>query len=276
MTALFPSVGQPLLEFKGVSVEFVSTSLLGRRRERLAAIEDVSLAVGPGEIVALLGASGSGKTTIARTAVGLQPIASGEVLVAGRPLDRLTRSERRDWRRRVQLIFQDPSEALNPRMKVEEAIEEGLAIHRLAMGPERRRRIAEALGFVGLTPLDTFLGRYPHTLSGGQRQRVAIAAALVLEPELLIADEPVSMLDSSNRAGVLELFRRLRSERGMSTLIVTHDLPSAYQLADRVYVMNRGRVVEQGKTAAVFRASRDAYTKTLIAAASGGLPAGSA
>ena len=134
-------------------------------------------------------------------------------------------------------MFQDPSEALNPRMTVEEIVMEGLAIHRLgATRAERLRMIADALAFVELSPAERFLGRHPHTLSGGQRQRVAIAAALVLSPDLLVADEPVPMLDPSIRAGILDLFGRLRATRGMSLLMVTHDLPSACRLADRVYV----------------------------------------
>ncbi|MBN9306735.1 MULTISPECIES: ABC transporter ATP-binding protein [unclassified Devosia] len=247
---------------------FIGGGLFGRG-PRTIAVNDVSFAVGRREIVALIGASGSGKTTIVRTALGLQAPSAGAVRFCGRPVDTLGASERQAWRRRVQLIFQDPSEALNPRMTVQQILLEGLAIHRLGTRAERQARIVEALGFVGLAPADAFLGRHPHTLSGGQRQRVAIAAALVLEPELLVADEPVSMLDPSIRAGILELFRRLRTERGMSTLIVTHDLPSAYNLADRAHVMNRGRIVEEGDTAAVFRSPRDDYTRRLIAAARG-------
>ncbi len=261
-----------LLELRQVSVEFASTSLLGRRRNRVVAMNDISLSIQRGEIVALIGASGSGKTTLVRTALGLQAPGSGDVLFAGRPVNALGGADLRAWRRRVQLIFQDPSEALNPRMTVEQIMLEGLQIHHMGDAAERRRRIAEALDFVGLTPPEQFFRRHPHTLSGGQRQRVAIAAALVLEPELLVADEPVSMLDPSIRAGILDLFGRLRDERGMSTLLVTHDLPSAAQLAERVLVMNRGRLVEQGRTDDVFAAPAHGYTRALIAAAMGRPP----
>jgi peptide/nickel transport system ATP-binding protein len=260
---------QALLELRHVSVEFASQSLLGGKRETVRAVNDVSLTVKRGEIVALIGASGSGKTTTVRAALGLQPVSAGEVRSSGQPISIMTARALFDLRRRVQLIFQDPTEALNPRMTVEQILLEGLAIHRVGTAAERRGLIEEALGFVGLKPARTFLSRHPHTLSGGQRQRVAIAASLVLSPDLLIADEPVSMLDPSIRAGILDLFGRLRTERGMSTLMVTHDLPSAYHLADRVYVMNRGEVVEEGKTRAVFQAPRHEYTATLICAASG-------
>ena len=172
--------------------------------------------------MALIGASGSGKTTTMRAALGLQPIDAGEILLSGQALGKMTGRALKDLRRRVQLIFQDPTEALNPRMTVDEIMREGLSIHHIgASAAERRQMIAEALGFVGLTPPCDFLARHPHRLSGGQRQRVAIAAALALSPDLLIADEPVSMLDPSIRAGILDLFARLRAERQMSTLMVT-------------------------------------------------------
>ena len=260
----------PLLELRHLRVNFVEQSLFGRTLNEVSAVDDVSIEVRQGEIVALIGASGSGKTTTVRAALGLQPVTAGEIVFSGRPMTGMGPREWKDLRRRMQLIFQDPTEALNPRMTVEEIVMEGLLIHRLGENPSRRREmIEEALGFVGLTPPGHFLRRHPHTLSGGQRQRVAIAAALVLSPELLIADEPVSMLDPSIRAGILDLFARLKAERGMSTLMVTHDLPSAYHLADRVYVMNRGRIVEEGPTKQVFRSPSHDYTKALIHAASG-------
>lgn len=264
-----PHDGPALLELRHVRVEFFNRSLFGRKAERVRAVDDVSLVVRPGEIVALIGASGSGKTTTVRAALGLQAVDAGDVLFSGKPVDTMTANALLDLRRRVQLIFQDPTEALNPRMTVEQIVLEGLAIHRVGSPAKRRTLIEEALGFVGLMPARNFLSRHPHTLSGGQRQRVAIAASLALSPDLLIADEPVSMLDPSIRAGILNLFARLRTERGMSTLMVTHDLPSAYHLADRVYVMNRGQVVEEGVTRAVFQRPRHDYTAMLIRAASG-------
>lgn len=263
-----------LVELRDLSVEFVDRSALGRARSRFTAVDGVSLTVTAGEIVALVGASGSGKTTTVRVALGLQEPTRGTARFRGNDIASLKPLERREMRRRVQMIFQDPTEALNPRMTVEQIINEGLAIHRV--GPDRASRrvaVVEALGFVGLLPAEDFLGRYPHMLSGGQRQRVAIAAALALSPDLLVADEPVSMLDPSIRADILNLFTRLKAERGMSTLMVTHDLPSAYHLADRIYVMNRGRIVEEGPPREVLGAARDPYTQKLVAAASG-RPAG--
>jgi ABC-type glutathione transport system ATPase component len=259
-----------LVELKDLGVDFVDRGTFGGTRGLMTAVDGISLTMGAGEIVALVGASGSGKTTTVRVALGLQEPTRGAARFRGKDIGSLKPSEQREMRRRVQMIFQDPTEALNPRMTVEQIINEGLAIHRIGHDrPSRRVAVIEALGFVGLLPAEEFLGRYPHMLSGGQRQRVAIAAALALSPDLLVADEPVSMLDPSIRADILNLFARLRTERGMSTLMVTHDLPSAYQLADRIYVMNRGRIVEEGSPRDVLRAPQDAYTRTLVAAASG-------
>lgn len=261
---------RPLIELKDLGVDFVDRGALGRQRGKVTAVDEVSLAMGPGEIVALVGASGSGKTTTVRVALGLQEPTRGVARFRGNDIASFKPSERWEMRRRVQMIFQDPTEALNPRMTVEQIVAEGLVIHRIGHDrPSRRAAVVEALGFVGLLPAEDFLGRHPHMLSGGQRQRVAIAAALALSPDLLVADEPVSMLDPSIRADILNLFAKLRTERGMSTLMVTHDLPSAYHLADRIYVMNRGRIVEEGSPRDVLRAPRDPYTRTLVEAASG-------
>jgi ABC-type glutathione transport system ATPase component len=259
-----------LVELRDLGVDFVDRGVFGRARGRATAVDGVSLAMGPGEIVALVGASGSGKTTTVRVALGLQEPSRGTARFRGTDIAALSPPQRREMRRRVQMIFQDPTEALNPRMTVEQIITEGLAIHRIGRDrPSRRAAVVEALGFVGLLPAEDFLGRHPHMLSGGQRQRVAIAAALALSPDLLVADEPVSMLDPSIRADILNLFSRLRTERGMSTLMVTHDLPSAYHLADRIHVMNRGRIVEEGPPRQVLGAPRDPYTRMLVEAASG-------
>lgn len=257
-----------LLEINHLRVEFADRALFGNG-PRFVAVDDVSLSIGSGEIVAILGASGSGKTTAVRAATGLQRVTSGTILYRDQAVGEMDWAQTREWRRRVQLIFQDPTESLNPGMKVGRIIREGLDVHRIGTPAEQDRRISDSLEFVGLTPQHHFLHRHPHSLSGGQRQRVAIAAALVLEPDLLIADEPVSMLDPSIRAGILSLFARLRDERGMSTLMVTHDLPSVYQLAQRVHVMNKGRIVEEGNTAGIFDAPQDEYTRALVRAAGG-------
>lgn len=259
-----------LLEIRNLVVEFTDRRMFGGTRA-FRAVDDVSLNVGAGEIVAILGASGSGKTTVIRAATGLQKMTKGQILYRGDAITQMNRVQTRLRHRRVQLIFQDPTESLNPGMKVGRIIREGLDIHNIGSAAEKDRRLSDALSFVGLTPVEHFVNRYPHSLSGGQRQRVAIAAALVLEPDLLVADEPVSMLDPSIRAGILKLFARLRDERGMSTLMVTHDLPSVHQIADTVHVMNKGRVVEKGRAMEIFEAPAHDYTRALIRAAGGAL-----
>ena len=198
----------------------------------------------PGQIVALVGESGCGKSTLARALLGLQPLAAGEVLVDGEPLTR-SRSGLKAYRRRAQLVLQDPMGSLNPRMTVYESVAEGLRVH----GVDREEeRVADALSRVGMRPPERFFARYPHELSGGQRQRVVIAGALVLEPEILVADEPVSSLDASVRGEILALLLRLRDELGLSILIVTHDLGLAWNIADRIAVMYLGRIIEEGTT----------------------------
>jgi oligopeptide/dipeptide ABC transporter ATP-binding protein len=216
--------------------------------------------VRPGQVVALVGESGCGKTTLARTMLGLQPAAEGEVLVNGAPLP-TSRAGLKHFRRRAQLVLQDPMGSLNPRMTVYESVAEGLRIHKV---PDEARRVAEALSVVGLRPAERFFGRYPHELSGGQRQRVVIAGALVLEPEILIADEPVSSLDASVRGEILALLLQLRDRFGLSILVVTHDLGLAWNIADRIAVMYLGRIIEVGTTEEVLAAARHPYTRALL------------
>jgi peptide/nickel transport system ATP-binding protein len=263
-----------ILELRNIRVEFGKPKQKREAAGAFVAVDGVTLEIARGEIVALIGASGSGKTTTARVALGLQSVSSGDVHIFGRALGAFKGPDLRVLRRRVQFIFQDPSEALNPRMTVRQIISEGLEIH--GIGADRAARTAlaaEALVSVELAPASLYLERHFHTLSGGQRQRVAIAAALALSPDLLVADEPVSMLDLSIRAGVLNIFRRLRAERNMSTLLITHDLTSVGDLADRVMVMNKGTVVEEGTARAVLRSPEHPYTRTLLAAvATGRLP----
>ncbi len=185
---------------------------------------------------------------------------AGEVLVAGAPLDR-SRAGLKAYRRRAQLVLQDPMGSLNPRRTVYESVAEGLQIHGVDDQP---RRVAEALSRVGLRPPERFLDRYPHELSGGQRQRVVIAGALVLEPEILIADEPVSSLDASVRGEILALLLRLREELGLTLLVVTHDLGLAWSIADRIAVMYLGRIIEEGSTEQVLADPRHPYTRALL------------
>ncbi len=245
----------PALEARELRVSFQTG-----RRASARAVDGVNLTLMPGQIVALVGESGCGKSTLARALLGLQPLASGDVLVDGAPLAR-SRVGLKAYRRRAQLVLQDPMGSLNPRMTVYESVAEGLRIH----GVDREEeRVAEALSRVGMRPAERFFARYPHELSGGQRQRVVIAGALVLEPDILVADEPVSSLDASVRGEILALLLRLRDELGLSILIVTHDLGLAWNVADRIAVMYLGRIIEEGTTEEVLADPRHPYTQALL------------
>ncbi|MDN3297444.1 ABC transporter ATP-binding protein [Streptomyces ficellus] len=247
----------PLLSATGLHVTFP-----GRRGGPPArAVDGVDLDVGAGEIVALVGESGCGKTTLARSLLGLVRPASGSVTFGGTPLSYASR-DLKAYRRRVQLVLQDPSGSLNPRHTVYDAVAEGLRIH--AYEGDERAAVASALSRAGLRPPERFFLRYPHELSGGQRQRVVIAGALVLEPELIVADEPVASLDASVRGEILALLLRLRDELGLSALVVTHDLGLAWNIADRVAVMYLGRIVETGTVEEVLSAPRHPYTQALL------------
>jgi peptide/nickel transport system ATP-binding protein len=244
------------LEARDVAVAFQL-----RGGDVATALDGADLTVRSGEIVALVGESGSGKTTLARALVGLQPPSSGQVLVDGVPL-RYRGKDLKPFRRRVQLILQDPAGALNPRHTVYDAVAEGLRLHGLADNEEQQ--VADALAMAGLRPPERLFLRYPHELSGGQRQRVLIAGALALQPDLLIADEPVSSLDASIRGEILALLLKLRAELGLGVLVVTHDLGLAWNIADRTAVMYLGRIVEAGPTEEVVAAPQHPYTQALL------------
>ncbi|RMB87590.1 ABC transporter ATP-binding protein [Streptomyces shenzhenensis] len=247
----------PLLSVQGLRVVFPGRHGAPEAR----AVDGVELDIRAGEIVALVGESGCGKTTLARSLLGLERPAAGVVRFDGKPLEYSSRALRA-YRRRVQLVLQDPSGSLNPRHTVYDAVAEGLRIHRHA--GDERKAVADALSRAGLRPPERFFLRYPHELSGGQRQRVVIAGALVLEPELLVADEPVASLDASVRGEILALLLRLRTELGLAALVVTHDLGLAWNIADRVAVMYLGRIVETGPVEAVLTAPRHPYTQALL------------
>lgn len=254
-----------VLEFVGVSKVFKARGAFGRSRQSVVAAHDVTLAVEPGTAVGLIGESGSGKSTLARLALGLIKPDAGELRVEGRNLARAAERDWREARRALHLIFQDPYDALSARMRVHDLVAEPLVIHRLDRG-NRRARILAALEKAGLRPGEEYIDRFPHELSGGQRQRVALARALILEPRLIVADEPTSMLDVSLRAGLLRTMLELRAEQGIAFLFITHDLALARYFCDRIAVMFRGRLVEVGDADDVVARPAHPYTRALMQA----------
>lgn len=228
------------------------------------AVDRVSLELHSGQITALVGESGSGKTTMARLLARLYPVSSGEILLDGSPVK--PRGGNRAYYGQVQMIFQDPFSSLNPLKRVRHILSRPLLIHRsVGGGRDIETRVIELLERVNLTPGRTFIDKYPTELSGGQRQRIAIARALAVEPRVLLADEPTSMLDASIRLGVLNLLKRLRVESGMAILYITHDVASARYLADDIWVMHRGRLIEGGPTERVIGSSEhQPYTQLLL------------
>lgn len=258
----------PIIEVRDLRITFegrvgLLQGLRGRRPTVARAVDGVDLELREGEVLALAGESGCGKTTTARAIMGLQRPNGGEIRYEGTPLGRRLRAYRRD----VQMVFQDPTGSLNPRKTIYEIVAEGLRIHRIHGGPDgetEEELVARALSRAGMRPPERFFLLYPHELSGGQRQRVVIAGALVLEPKVIVADEPVSNLDASVRGEILALLMKLRDELRISILIVTHDLGLAWTVADRVAVMYLGRIVEIGPAEDVLQRPRHPYTKALL------------
>ena len=248
--------GRTLMDVRNVEVHFKS------RQQTARALDGVSLEWCPGEILGVVGESGCGKSTLARAMLGLQPTAEGELSISGGIIS--SKSDRKAMRKRVQMIFQDPYQTLNPRQRVSAIVTEPLKVQGVKSS-EHDEHVRRAMNDVGLDP-DRFLDRYPHQLSGGQRQRVAIAAALVLEPEGLICDEPVSMLDASVRAQILNVLVNLQKQRGLALIFITHDLSLAWSLCDRIAVMYLGRIVEQGRSSDVIENPRHPYTQALVTA----------
>ena len=284
MNSVTEAPAVPLLDVRDLGKTFASGTLFGRRH-RVCAARDVSFRIARGEAVALVGESGSGKSTIARMLLRLEAPDRGRILLAGE--DVLAVEPHRaslGYRGRVQMVFQDPFGSLSPVHRVGHHLERPLLRHgarrpngngsrgahgaagRQPSHPEIREQVLALLHTVGLDPPEEFVHRYPHELSGGQRQRVAIARALAVEPDLLVADEPTSMLDVSIRMGILNLLARLKRERQLALLLITHDLASARYLADRILVLYRGRVVEDGPAEAVVAAPAHPYTRALLAA----------
>lgn len=257
----------PILQIKNLRKLFpVNRLSLWRRAARhVHAVDDVSIDLQPGEVLALVGESGCGKSTLVLTLLGLEQATGGQIIFEGRDVTHLKGGDLKTLRRHIQIIFQDPFESLNPMMTVGELVAEPLLVHKITAGKsERLARVKQALEDAGLKPAENFIHRRPHQLSGGQRQRVVIAGALVLEPTLLLADEPVSMLDVSIRAEILNLLAELRARRGISIIFITHDLGTAAYFADRVAVMYLGRIVEIGPTRQILNSPRHPYTQALL------------
>lgn len=253
-----------LLRLCKITKSYRSNGLFQRRPD-VQALRDVSLHVDRGEIVGLVGASGCGKSTLGRIILRLEKADGGELWLNGREMfEAEPRRASYAYRSLVQMIFQDPFASLNPAHDVAYHLERPLLRHGLVTRAELQKRIYELLQMVGLTPVERMARAYPYALSGGQRQRVAIARALAVNPKLIVADEPTSMLDVSIRMDILNLLARLRREQGLGLLLITHDLASARYLTDRLIVLNRGVIVESGATESVIASPKDPYTALLL------------
>ena len=253
----------PLLEVRDLTVRFVTgRGLLAKKV--ITAVDGVSISVKKGEVLGLVGESGSGKTTLVRTVLKLVKPNSGSVLFKGKDIFGAKGAEARSYRRQVQMIFQDPYESLNPRATAEKAVREPLVIHGLAKDPSAaHERVHQLFDMVGLNP-EAVSNKYPHELSGGERQRVSIARALALSPELLMADEPVSMLDVSIRIGILDVLKELKQKLDLTVVFITHDLGVARYLCDRIAVMFRGKLLEVASTEDLISRPSTSYTRMLL------------
>jgi len=256
----------PLLEVQNLKVYFpVKQGVFSRVRAHVQAVDDVSFSIAPGETLGLVGESGCGKTTLGRAIVRLVEPTAGRVLFEGDDLAKMSGADLQARRRRLQMIFQDPYGSLNPRMTVEDIIGEALDIHGLAESkPARAKRVAELLKAVGLDAV--YAQRYPHEFSGGQRQRIGIARALAVEPKLIVCDEPVSALDVSVQAQIINLLQDLQQAHGIAYLFIAHDLAVVEHISRRVMVMYLGKVVELAEAKEVIRAPKHPYTQALISA----------
>lgn len=241
-------------------------TLLARKMEYVRAVDDISFSIKRGEIFGLVGESGSGKTTTGRVLLRLIEPTDGQVLLNGVNIFTLDKERLRNFRRRMQIVFQDPTASLNPRMKTGDAIGHALEIHKIASAEERKKMIFDILEKVGLSPATSFYEKYPHQLSGGQRQRVAIGRAMVLHPEFIVADEPVAMIDVSLRAQIMDLMISLKKDFNLTFLYITHDLATAKYICNNVAIMYLGKIAEMGRKNEIFNNPKHPYTKALLSA----------
>ena len=266
-----PAREATVLDVRDLSVHFglrggSMARLFGQDSGTVKAVDGVTLQLRRGEVVGLVGESGSGKSTLGRALLGLAPATDGSILFEGEDVAAMSARRLREIRREIQMVFQDPNAALNPTMTVEEGVGDALRVHGMKSAAERRVKVIEALERVGLSPVELFLTKYPRDLSGGQKQRVVMARAIIMDPSVLVADEPISMLDMSVRAKILQLMLDLKDQLELSYVYITHDLASAKFFCDRIAIMYLGRIVEIGPTEEIFAQPRHPYTKALLKA----------